>query len=515
MTEDQPAPDRRATGRAALVIGGGLGGLSAAIQLGAAGWSVTLLEAADQLGGKAGTVTLPGGVVADTGPSVLTLPSVLTPLLEAAGLQPGVDLVFRQPEPAFRYRFVDGTVVDLHHGMDETLASVAQALGDDAADEFRRFVAYTGQIWDAAAPRFIYGPAPDWRTVLSYGLGALFELRHIDPLRSMQRAIRAQVRSEHLRMIFARYATYNGSDVRRAPATLNCIAHVELALGGYGIEGGIHAMIEVLAEAARRVGVQVRCAAAVERVELDDRGRVRGVRLRSGEALSADVVVCNADAAWLAEALPAGTRHGLGGSTAVGSMSGWNAILKARRRPDRPAHEVLFCADYDQEFGDIFDHDRPPEDPTIYLCAQERAHGRSGWADHEPLFIMVNAPVEPIDGARPAAIWEAVERTARERLRAHGLTDGDDAVVWRRTPADLAARFPGSLGGLYGAASNDPLAAFRRPPNRLRAVPGLYLATGSAHPGGGMPLALRSGQAAAEAIAADRPTLALPSPEPT
>ncbi|MFN7143238.1 MAG: hypothetical protein ACK4YP_05635 [Myxococcota bacterium] len=115
---------------------------------------------------------------------------------------------------------------------------------------------------------------------------------------------------------------------------------------------------------------------------------------------------------------------------------------------------------------------------------------------------MVNAPAEPRAGPRDAAVWRELEAVALARLRAAGLADAGDTVVWRRTPADLAARFPGSRGALYGAASNSTFSAFRRPANAVPRVPGLFLASGSAHPGGGIPLCLQSGRQAAREIGA-------------
>jgi 1-hydroxycarotenoid 3,4-desaturase len=172
-------------------------------------------------------------------------------------------------------------------------------------------------------------------------------------------------------------------------------------------------------------------------------------------------------------------------------------VLKARRRSTRVAHEVLFPRDYQAEFDDIFRRRRSPEEPTVYVCAQEKAHARTGWADHEPLFVMANAPALA-EGVTDDG--EALLARARARLVQAGLVDDDDAVVWQRTSSGLAERFYGSRGSLYGAASNDRRSAFARAANAVTSIPGLFLASGTAHPGGGVPLCLQSGLHAAQAV---------------
>lgn len=481
-----------------VVIGAGIGGLAAALALAARGIPVRVLEAGSQPGGKAGTVEV-DGVVIETGPSVLTLPDVFAEVFARAGLRLDDVVGLRRLDPGFRYRWADGCVLDVAHDPDQTLANVRATLGPAAEADLASFLGYSRRIWDAAAPHFVLGPAPTWARMAGLALRHPRALLAVDPMSSMATGIDRHVVDPHLRVLLRRYATYNGSDPRMAPATLNCIAHVELSLGGFGVQGGIRALVAALVAAIETGGGVVECDTPVERV-LVDGSRVTGVALAGGGVRRGRAVVVNADVGWLRNQTEAG-RH-LPAGTAP-SMSGWTGALRANRNTDRLPHEVLFPDDYDAEFADIIDRDRPPAQPTVYLCAQQRCHGTPGWSDAEPVFVMANAPAEPVGGMRPAALWSALEQVVEQRVRAAGLWSDGDAMVWRRTPADLAAAFPGSRGAIYGAASNDRFSAFKRPPNRVRGLPGLYLASGSAHPGGGLPMVALSGLAAADCLSAD------------
>lgn len=486
--------------RGVVVIGAGMGGLAAAIDLASAGFEVTVLERGPRPGGKA-NIAEHDGVEFDTGPSVMTLPDAFDAVFRRAGTSLRDEVTLTLPEPASRYHYPDGTVVDVFSDHARTVDAVRDTLGGLAARDIDAFLRYSQQIWDAAAPSFVYGDAPTPGRVLSLAPKLVTDLPRIDALRTMRAGIAKHVRSRHLRWLLERYATYNGSDPARAPATLNCIAHVELGLGVHGVEGGIYALVRALVRVAERVGVTLHCDAAVTGLDTSG-GRVVGVRTAT-QTFGCDAVVANADVAHVRDALlPSVHRRALDHKTTP-SMSGWVGVLAARRRADRPGHAVLFPRQYDEEFRDIFDRERVPVEPTVYLCAQEKCHERAGWTDHEPLFVMANAPPEPVAGATPTETWEALEQVVLGRLRDADLIDADDQVVWRRSPAGLAASFPGTRGSLYGAASNDLFASFRRPTNRLKALPGLYLASGSAHPGGGLPLCCLSGQAAARAVVAD------------
>jgi len=480
------------------VIGAGMGGLAAALELAAGGHDVDVYEIGSEPGGKVG-VASSENVAFDTGPSVLTMPGILDELFESAGSSLEAELELVRADPWFRYSYPDGVELEIYHSRDETAESIERTLGSGARAEFEEFLDYARGVWEAAAPNFIFSEAPSFGSMLELGIRRWRAVRDIDPLRTMQTAIESRVSDWHLRWLFARYATYVGSDPRQAPATLNCIAWVEMGRGSWGVRGGMHQLPRALERCARRCGAEFHYETPVRRVETES-GRVTAIRTAGGRR-AVDAVVANGAIPHLADDLLDGASASAIDYPDEPSMSAWTAVLRASRRDtaERRAHTVLFPDDYEREFADIFDGERPPRDPTVYLCAQEKAHGRSGWPDSEPLFAMTNAPPQP-DGSSRESSWLRFRRRVVDRLRETDLVDEGDSVVWERTPAELAGRFPGSRGAIYGAASNSRLAAFRRPANEVSDLEGLYLASGGAHPGGGVPMCLQSGRLAARSI---------------
>jgi phytoene dehydrogenase-like protein len=267
-------------GAEVLIVGAGVGGLIAALALSARGLPVRVLESGQRPGGKAGIVEV-DGVTVETGPSVLTLPEVFANVFARAGLRLEEVIGLRRLDPGFRYRYADGCVVEVAHDPQDTLARVRAALGPAAEAQLAGFLAYSRGIWEAAAPHFVLGPAPTWAAMVGLAVRHPRALMSVDAMRAMGSGIDRHVQDPHLRMLLRRYATYNGSDPRRAPATLNCISHVELSLGGYGVQGGIHALVAALVAAIESRGGVVECDAAVERVLVDDQTAV-GVALAGG-----------------------------------------------------------------------------------------------------------------------------------------------------------------------------------------------------------------------------------------
>ncbi len=490
------------TPRSVVIVGGGVGGLAAAVRLAAGGHVVRLLERSDRVGGKLGSHAA-AGFRWETGPSLLTLPAVFDELLGLAGTSLAAACRPVRLERTCRYHFADGSSFTTWDDPAATRAAV-EALAPGSGPAWDRWARRAERVWTTAERTFFAGPIEDPRALFARMRSPL-DLLAIDPLPTLHQRAARTFADPRLVQWACRYATYAGSDPWRVPATLGCIPHIEQAFGCWALAGGLATLAGALAGAASSLGASVETGAEVAAVlAAGPGGRVSGVRLASGETVAADVVVADVDAAHLyADLLP--DRSGQRRVRAAGrSTSGFVLLLGAEGRTEAlDHHTVLFSSAYRQEFRDLA-AGRPPADPTVYVCAADRNDPSAAPPGHESLFVLVNVP----SADDPDAAWADGRADAyADRVlaaldrRSLGLRP---RLVHREviTPADLAARHRAVGGAIYGTSSNGRRAAFTRPSNR-GPRPGLYLVGGSTHPGGGLPLVALSAKIVAAMVDAD------------
>jgi phytoene desaturase len=485
-----------------VIIGAGVGGLSAAIRLAAQGKQVLVLEKNDHAGGKMSQHQAQG-YRWDSGPSVITMLPVFEELFQAAGKDLADYLTLQPVDPLTRYFYPDGTQLDLYRDLPATLEQIEQIAPRDV-DGYRRFLAYAAEIHRITGPVFIYDQPPQFSTLLKVRPG---DMRRVDAMRTMQQAIESHVRSPHLRQLLGRFATYVGASPYLAPATLNVIAHVELNEGVWYPQSGIYSIALALQRLAQELGVEIRTGCQVEHIEVFGR-RARGVELADGSLIPAAAVIANLDVTLVYEnllpQLP-GVRKQLATlREQESSCSGFILLLGVQgEHPELAHHNIFFSSNYRREFEQIFHRGVPPDEPTIYVSISARSTPGDAPPGCENWFVLVNAPPLGLNYDWDAQS-EAYSSTVLDWLAQRGY-DVRQNLAYQQviTPLDLEKMSNTRGGALYGTSSNNRWAAFRRPHNRCPDVGGLYFAGGTTHPGGGVPMVILSGKVASQLLLED------------
>ena len=484
-----------------VVIGAGVAGLVAALRLAHRGHRVTVLERAEVPGGKIHTQSV-GPVQIDSGPTVFTMRWVFDELLRSVGTRLDDELRLAPLSVLARHFWYDGSQLDLFADAQRSEAAVAEWAGRAEALRFREFCERARRVHDTLEGPVMRSPRPGMVELTArLGPAGLAVLSGIGPMRTLWQQMVRQFRDPRLQQLFARYATYCGSSPWQAPSTLMLVAQVEMD-GVWTVEGGMTALSAMLARLATAQGAQLRLGCNAQRIDVRQ-GRVHGVELASGELLPADLVLFNGEAAALRQGLlgPA-VRQAVPTQAPPRSLSAMTWALHAPLGGvalDR--HNVFFCPEYQQEFDDIFVHQRLPRLPTVYVCAQDRPGARPE-GEPERVLALINAPA-----VGDAPTWQdedldTCQATTFSYLNCLGLRMPFSSPGMRRnSPQDFHRRFAASGGALYGQATHGWTSIFSRPGSHTP-VQGLYLAGGSVHPGPGVPMAALSGQLAAEAMLA-------------
>ncbi len=487
------------------VIGAGVAGLVSALELAARGLDVVVIEQARTPGGKLREVKI-GEVGIDAGPTVFTMRWVFDELFESLGRDFSTELSLQPVEILARHAWSATERLDLFADVDRSVEAIGEFSGAEEARRFREFTEHALRIYQTLENPFIRSSRPNPFTLAQRaGIRKLGDLWHIKPFATLWSALGEHFHDPRLRQLFGRYATYCGSSPFQAPATLMLVAHVEQQ-GVWLVKGGMHQLAVTLARLAAERGARFRYATTAREIKLDRRG-VKAVELGTGEHITVDAVVVNADAAAVANGLfGAKARRAVRPiPPAARSLSAvtWNLLARTHGFP-LLRHNVFFSSDYPAEFAAIFQRQRLPEQPTVYVCAQDRSdRDEDATTTPERLLCLVNAPANGDQRPFTSAELSTCEQHAFALLSRCGLE------VERRpeyskitTPEQFERLFPATGGALYGQSSHGWKASFSRPGTRTR-IPGLYLAGGSVHPGPGVPMAALSGRLAAGQLLSD------------
>ncbi|MEO6944151.1 MAG: phytoene desaturase family protein [Lacisediminihabitans sp.] len=515
----------------AIVIGGGIAGLATAALLAREGYSTTILEARQELGGRAGSWEYEGFRF-DTGPSWYLMPEVFDHFYRLLGTSATEQLTLSRLDPGYRVFFEKhADAVDIVADRAANLQTF-ERIEPGAGAALERYLSSARVTYRMALKRFLYSTFASYRPLLAPDVlirtGRLMRLL----LQPLDRFVARFVRDRRLRQILGYPAVFLGSAPSMTPSMYHLMSHLDLEDGVFYPDGGFTAVIQSIARLAEREGVIILTGAVateITSVELLGKPCVTGVRYtdQSGtqQHILANVVVSAADLHHTeTDLLPAALRSypqswwdkRIAGPGAILVFLGVRGDL-----PELSHHSLFFTEDWADNFGRIFgDPTSIPSPASIYVCRPSATDAAVAPAGHENLFVLVPVPADPGigHGGMNGAGDQTVEAVADEVIRQIGtwahIPDLAERIIVRRTmgPADFEADLNSWKGSALGPAHTLRQSAFLRGQNVSSKVDGLLYAGGTTVPGIGLPMCLISAELVIKRLRGDTSTTALAEP---
>ena len=526
-----------------VVVGGGIAGLATAALLAREGRDVTLVEATDEVGGRAGSWSS-GGFRFDTGPSWYLMPEVFDHFFRLCGTSADEELDLVRLDPGYRVYFENRPdPVDIRSDRSASLA-LFDSLEPGAGPVLGKYLDSARTTYDLALKRFLYTNFTSYLPIVRPDVvaraGSLVA-RLVQPLHSF---VSRRFSDRRIQQILGYPAVFLGSSPYLAPSIYHLMSHLDLTDGVLYPRGGFTEVIAAVRGVAEQQGVRIHTRTeAVELVtspaDAGGRGpgrrkaRVTGVRVRESSGaertLPAGLVVGAADlhhleTRWLPEHLRTYPQDYWDSRT-----PGPGALLMLLgvkgELPQLEHHTLLFTDRWEEGFDAIFGEDPHIPDPaSLYVCRPsatdtDPAAGIAP-AGHENLFVLVPIPADPslghggVDGSGDPVIEAAADQAIAQIADWTGIPDLADRVVVRRTiaPADLEADLGAWRGTALGPAHTLAQSAFFRTRNVSKHVDGLLYAGASTIPGIGLPMCLISAELVLKHVRGDTSTAPVAEP---
>jgi phytoene desaturase len=478
----------------ALVIGSGFGGLAAAVRMCAKGWRVQVLEKLNEPGGRARVIHVDGHTF-DTGPTIVTAPLLLEELWSLAGRQMADDVALRLLDPFYQIRFDDGDHFD-YSGDPERMRAEVLRIDPTAGPGYAAFLAEADLCLDLCF---------DTLSCQSFdSMGDLFKavpaIVRMKGWRSLHAMVATHLKHPKLRQALSLQSLLIGGNPFSVTCVYSLINALERRFGVHWAMGGTGVLVNGLVNVIEGMGGSLRTGAEVRRIDVTN-GRACGVTLATGEVIPADIVVCNADAAWTYKNLIDVKHRKVWTNTKVEkgkySMSLFVWYFGTNKRfDDVPHHLMLLGPRYEALLKDIFKNHHLSDDFSLYLHRPTATDPAMAPQGCDTFYVLAPVPnlqsgTDWASHAEPyrAAVATALEETVLPNLSEH-LT-----VSFMITPQDFQDKLLSYQGAAFALEPLMMQSAWFRPHNRSEDIQNLFMVGASTHPGAGIPGVLMSAKA--------------------
>lgn len=485
------------------VIGAGLGGLSAAISLRAAGYRVEVFEKNDQIGGKL-NVMEQDGFIFDLGPSIFTLPQFFEALFKRAGKNMADYVQLDPVTPHWRNFFENKATIDLYQEDHLMRKELSKLPGDPDShwNELQEFLNYARHQYDIVnSGYFDKGLDNLWEFIKHYNL-KLFG-GAIDYKKSMSESIHERLSDPQLRLIFEYFIKYVGSSALDSPGYMNLMPVIQFDYGLWYVRGGMYNLANGLGKLMQELDIPIHLGAEVQEIEKSGKS-VTGIRLADGTTHEADIIVSNMEVLPAYKKLlnePVSFTRKLEkfepACSGIVLHIGTNKIY-----PQLAHHNFFYSENQHKHFKTVFHKKQLPDDPTLYVVAPTRTDPSKAPEGHDNIKILPHIPPLQEGSGITHEDYVALKNRCIDKMERCGLTGLRDSIVTEDllTPVDIQRMYRSNQGSIYGVVTDWKKNYGFKAPKTSSKYNNLYFTGGSTNPGGGMPMVILSGQNCADRI---------------
>lgn len=485
-----------------IVIGAGIGGITAATHLARQGIKVTVLEKNSRPGGRCDRFSRDGHHF-DTGPTLMVMPLIYEAEFNALGTSIRQALELQRVDPTYHLVFDDGSQLALTSDM-KSMQEQLERFERGSFEGLLRYLQEGHRHYHIGVEKLVNR---DFRRAADF-----FKLEHfpllyqLKPLASHYSHMSAYFDDPRLKAAFTFQDVYMGLSPFEAPATFSMMPYTELAHGVWYPKGGMYSIVQALMQLARREGVEFEFDASVARIDVSA-DRAQGVVLSNGRQLATDAVLANADLPYVYKHLLPEDSQSRQWERKRFSCSAISFFWGADKTYHQlPPHTLFLAENYRENFQSIIQDLDLPANPSLYIHAPSRLDAYMAPEEQDTLIAIV--PVGHMSDTREQT-WAEVRDEARRqvfrRLETLGITDLEEHIKFEvnYTPLSWRKRYNLMKGSTHGLCHNLTQLAYFRPHNKHSRYQNVYFVGASTRPGTGVPTAMISGRLAAERIRSD------------
>ena len=488
---------------AAIVIGAGLGGLAAAMRLGAKGYAVTVMDRLDLPGGRGSSVTQDGHRF-DLGPTIITVPQVYEDLWRACGRDFHKDISLRAMDPFYEVRWPDGSTFTARQDTDAMLAEVARLSPADVAG-YKRFLKDSEECYKVGFEGMVAQPMNKiWETIK-----VLPEFVRLRADRSILGLAKARVKDARLRMALSFHPLFIGGDPRKVTSIYSLVAYLEKTYGVHYAMGGVQAIANAMVRVIHAQGGNVRQNVEVDEVLIEN-GAAKGVRLKDGSVINAPLVVSNADAGHTYQRLLRNhprkrwTDRKLKSRRWSMGLFVWYFGTKdtAKMWPDVGHHTITNAPRYEGLLRDIFIKGKLSDDMSLYIHRPGVTDPSVAPKGDDTFYVLSPVPHlgfdTPVDWQKERDIYKAkVMAEVEKTIPGFAERISTEMIL---TPEDFRDRYLSPNGSGFSIEPRILQSAYFRPHNISEEARGLFLVGAGTHPGAGVPGVISSAEVLAKLV---------------